>query len=128
MKRKGRAISVLAVIFLSVAGLILICLLGLYIYSRFAIDFDGDVMLFDRSRAFESTTFFADADKTDSEYTSVELEISGSLKKIHYSLDEISPYLKNGFIAVFFMELSLVTQLPRVQFPQLHPPRLSGDV
>ncbi len=100
MKRKKRAISALAIVILSVGGLFLLCVGGLYIYSRFAIDFDGDVELFSHSAVFESTAFFADSDKSDVEYTPVQLEISGSLKKIHYTLDEISPYLKWGFIAV----------------------------
>ncbi len=100
MKKKKSAISVLAIIFLSLGGLVLLTVGGLYIYSRLFIDFDGDVELFKHSGKFESTTFYADSDKTDNEYTPVELEISGKIKKIHYSLDEISPYLKNGFIAV----------------------------
>lgn len=100
MKRKRKAITVLAIIFLSLGGLALAGLGGLYIYSRYAIDFDGDVELFDHSGSFESTTFYADEDKSDNEYTPTELEISGSIKKIHYSLDEISPCLKDGFVAV----------------------------
>ncbi|MBR3806390.1 MAG: transglycosylase domain-containing protein [Clostridia bacterium] len=100
MKTKKRAISALAIIIISVGGLFLLGLGGLYIYSKFAIDFDGDVELFSHSASFESTAFFADSDKTDDEYTPVQLEISGPLKKIHYSLDEICPYLKWGFIAV----------------------------
>ena len=100
MRTKKRAITALAIVILSVGGLIVLVLGGLYIYSKFAIDFDRDIELFSNSAGFESTSFFADSDKTDTEYTPVQLEISGSLKKIHYSLDEISPYLKWGFIAV----------------------------
>lgn len=100
MKGKRRLISIFAIIFLSFAGAVLLGLGGIYIYSRYAIDFDGDIELFNHSRSFESTAFYADLNKNDREYTPTELEISGSLKKIHYSLEDISRYLKEGFVAV----------------------------
>lgn len=100
MKKLKKALKVSALIILIFAALAALLLVGLFVYARVNIDFDGDTRLFEYSSHFESTCFYADSDPEDGKYTPTELEISGSLKKIHYSLDEISPYLKYGFIAV----------------------------
>ncbi|MBR4836535.1 MAG: penicillin-binding protein, partial [Clostridia bacterium] len=50
-----------------------------------------DEKLFDSSRSFESTLFYAEGEV---------IETSGSIRKLHYTLDEISPYVSRGFIAV----------------------------
>ncbi len=100
MKKFKKALFFAAIIILCLAGIVLAVLLGLFVYARCNIDFEGDTRLFDASGSFESTLFFADSDPTDEEYTPAELEISGGLKKLYCSLDEVSPYLKWGFIAV----------------------------
>ena len=104
MQTKRKAILIVGVAVLGTAVFCAIIILGLYLYSALNIDFDGDVKLFSRSRVFESTTFYATLggvpEEFDSEYVPVELEISGSLKKVHYTLDEISPYIKYGFVAM----------------------------
>ena len=68
-----------------------------FLYSR--INFEADERLFESSVRWNSTTFYADSEP-GGEYTPVELESSGSIRKSYYMLDEISDYLKDGFIAV----------------------------
>ncbi len=63
------------------------------------LDFRGDEELFESSRRWNSTTFYADADEKEG-YQPMKIEISGEIRKQHYMLDEISPYISNGFIAV----------------------------
>ena len=81
-----------------------IFLISVIIFAIFAIlvfavykgiNFEADERLFEGSKGFGSTEFYANE---DGEWKSV--ETSGSIRKIYYSLDEISPYVTNGFIAV----------------------------
>ncbi len=96
MKKKNRILITAGAVILSVTLFAVLGFSALFIYSKVNIDFDGDVKLFSHSQNFESTKFYAIADNS----LPVELEIAGSLKKIHYPLDEISPYLKYGCLAV----------------------------
>lgn len=91
MERQKRTISVIAISLFSVALVFAIAfgLLVAFIYRD--IDFQVDERLFDSSRSFESTLFYAEGEV---------IESSGSIRKLHYSLDEISPYVSRGFIAV----------------------------
>ena len=91
MKRQKRTISIIAICLFSVALVFAIAfgLLVVFIYKD--IDFQVDEKLFDSSRSFESTLFYAEGEVVES---------SGSIRKLHYSLDEISPYVSRGFIAV----------------------------
>ncbi len=59
------------------------------------INFEGDERLFEGSQGFGSTTFLAE---NNGEW--IEVETSGSIRKSYYSLNEISPYITKGFIAV----------------------------
>ena len=59
------------------------------------INFEGDERLFEGSQGFGSTTFLAE---NSGEW--IEVETSGSIRKSYYSLNEISPYITKGFIAV----------------------------
>ncbi len=95
MKKKNKIVITAGVIILTIALAVALGFLILFIYSKVNIDFDGDVKLFSYSRTYESTTFYAMKDDIP-----VELELAGSLRKVHYSLDEISPYLKLGYLAV----------------------------
>ncbi len=99
MSNQGKALKLLAftILFLSVATALGIGVLLFTVYKD--INFTADELLFDNSRSFESTRFFANASDGE-EYEPVAIEISGSIRKVHYSLDEISTYLKEGFIAV----------------------------
>ena len=96
----GRVLTVTALIILSAATLIMLVLFSLYLYARANIDFDADEAMFETSLHWDSTTFYADEYKTDAEYTPIAIETSGSLKKTYYSLDQISDYVKDGFISV----------------------------
>ncbi len=58
------------------------------------ISFEGDERLFESACGFNSTTFYADGE------VPVAIETGGNIKKMFYSLDEISPYVKGGFVAV----------------------------
>ena len=89
MRKLKKALKVSALVILIFAALAALLLVGLFVYARINIDFDGDTRLFEYSSHFESTCFYADSDSEDGKYTPTELEISGSLKKIHYSLEEI---------------------------------------
>lgn len=84
----------------SLAVICALAVLGLAIYIKTNIDFESDEILFSRAAVHNSTTFFRDAYPSDDEYTPVELEISGGLKKIYYSLDEIPEVIKKGILDV----------------------------
>lgn len=71
--------------------------LAIFVYR--GINFEADERLFEGSLSFESTTFYAYQNDGD-EYKPVAIEQSGSVRKVFYSGDEISRYLKDGFIAV----------------------------
>ena len=95
MKSRGKGIKRLAL------WLFLICLVSAVVFALLVffvyrgINFEADERLFEGSRGFGSTTFYADY---KGEMTAI--EISGSMRKIYYTLDEISPYIKDGFVAV----------------------------
>ena len=100
MSKSGkRIIKILSLTILSFAiatAIAFVCLTA-FIYKD--INFEADEILFEGARSFNSTTFYADA-SDDMEDSPVAVEISGNMRKIHYSLDEMSKYLKDGFIAV----------------------------
>ena len=75
--------------------LVLLTFAGLVFYVYSGINFERDERLFEGSQGFESTGFYA---KDGEEWILV--ETSGSLTKSYYSLDEISSYVKDGFVAV----------------------------
>ena len=104
MKSKIKIIVRVALWIFTLTLVALTVLFSICLYAYAKIDLDGDITLFSRSRSFESTTFYANKNGTalrlDEDYEPVELEISGALKKIHYPLEEISPYLKRGIVAV----------------------------
>ena len=99
MRDKGdslkKTVFIISIIIVSLAVILLIGIA--LIYAR--IDFRADEELFESSRQWSSTTFYADEEESEG-YQPVEIEISGEIRKIHSSLDEISPYIKRGFIAV----------------------------
>ena len=99
MKRQKRLISIIAISIFSLAAVLAI-VFGVSIAIIYKdIDFAVDENLFDSSGSFESTVFYADSGK-GRDYEPVAIETSGSIRKIHYDLDEISPFVVNGFIAV----------------------------
>ena len=99
MKRSGRAVKFSTGVILAfiIITLLILMVLGCVVYSK--INFEADERLFESSRRWNSTTFYADSEP-GGEYTPVEVETSGSIRKSHYTLDEISKYLTKGIIAV----------------------------
>ena len=69
-----------------------------YVYR--GINFEADEKLFESAAGYHSTTFYANGAGEGEDYKPVAIEISGTMRKLFYSYDEISPYLKDGFIAV----------------------------
>lgn len=89
-----------AFLIVSLCVIVLLIILTVFIaIIYFKLDFRGDEELFESSRRWSSTTFYADSDEKEG-YQPLEIEISGEIRKQHYMLEEISPYLTNGFIAV----------------------------
>ena len=99
MRIMKKAIKVIGITLLasSIITVLALGITGLFIYKN--VNFEADERLFDSSRSFNSTSFYA-SENIDGEYTPVLIETSGSIKKSHYSLDEIGYYVKAGFIAV----------------------------
>ena len=95
MGRYNRQIVFVAKWIFIVSIATLVCFFGLIVYIYKGINFERDEKLFEGSRGFESTGFYA---MENGEWTLV--ETSGTLNKSYYTLEEISPYVKNGFIAV----------------------------
>lgn len=97
-KCKGLKITACVIVCLSLVVTLVFGILVVFIYE--GINFEGDERLFEGASSFSSTTFFADSHQDNGKYTPVPIEISGEMRKIRYSLGEISPYIKEGFIAV----------------------------
>ncbi len=97
MKTKRKILGIAAIVIASVTALLFIGVIALSVYSS---GFSSDDELFEKSRAWNSTVFYSNAAPYSEEYIPVESELSGSIRKAFFSLDEISPYLKDGFIAV----------------------------
>lgn len=72
---------------------------SLVIYTRRTLNFEGDEVLFEKSLKWESTSFYASADPYG-EYSPVKIETAGHLEKQYFPLEEISPLLIDGFVAV----------------------------
>lgn len=104
MNKRKRMLLYSAGTVVSLALLLLFALGGLILYSYANIDFETDLALFERAKSFNATTFYASAtpygESFSDGYTPEKIETSGTLKKEFYSIDEISPYLIDGFIAV----------------------------
>ncbi len=94
-KAKSRYVKAIGAIIGIFALILLICFVSIYVYAKTNIDFDADVRLFSDSRSTEGTRFYANRGDIP-----VELEMAGTLKKIHYSLEDISPYIIKGYLAV----------------------------
>lgn len=101
MKAKGKPVKICALIVFSSAVLVALVFFLMVVFVYRGIDFEADERLFESARGFGSTTFYANsAEGGSNKYEPVAIEISGSIRKICYSLDEIGPYLSRGFVAV----------------------------
>lgn len=101
MKGSVSRLKLTAIIIFSSAVLVALIFGLLVIFVYRGINFEADERLFESAAGFHSTTFYANgAEEGSSEYEPVAIEISGSVRKIFYSQQEISPYVKDGFVAV----------------------------
>lgn len=74
-------------------------LLGVYIFAKFNINYEADERMFEASKVWEPTKFYArDLSLDTEEY--VEADSVGSVQRSVYPLDAISQELRDGFIAV----------------------------
>ena len=101
MKGKTKGLKITAIIIFSSAVLVALTFGLLVVFVYKGINFEADERLFESARGFDSTTFYANgSDESGDRYEPVAIEISGSMRKIFYSSEEIGDYLKDGFIAV----------------------------
>ena len=99
MSRTNKVIKIigLTIFILSVLVILALGIVGIFIYKN--VNFEADERLFDSSRSFNSTSFYAN-EAVGNDYKPILIETSGNIRKSHYSLDEISGYVKAGFVAV----------------------------
>ena len=96
MKGLRKAVKISAAVVLSITVLTIIIFGCVLIFTYKNINFDLDERLFESSRHYNSTTFFA----ADKEGGYIPIETSGSINKLHYPTSEISPLLKKGIVSV----------------------------
>ena len=94
-----KIVKITALVLVSTAILTALAAGALVIYTRHTLNFEGDEVLFEKSLKWESTAFYASADPYG-EYVPVRMETAGSLEKQYFPLEEISPLLIDGFVAV----------------------------
>lgn len=100
MKRSSGRVKFIA-IFIFTSAVIVSIAFGMILFFIYrGINFEADEQLFENAAGFHSTTFYANGSADDEEYHPVAVEISGTMRKLFYSYDEISPYIKDGFVAV----------------------------
>ncbi len=100
MKGSTRRLKFTAIIIFSSAALVALIFGLLVIFVYRGINFEADERLFESAAGFHSTTFYADISEGGDSYEPVAIEIGGSMRKLFYSFEEISPYVKEGFVAV----------------------------
>ncbi len=94
-----KVLKAVALILVAVAVLAAVLTCALIIYSHRTLNFDGDEQLFERSLKWESTAFYASADPYGA-YAPIKIETAGTLEKQYFPLEQMSPYLIDGFVAV----------------------------
>ena len=100
MRKSNKKLKIFAIALFSTA-LMLAAVFGfLTVYAYKGINFEADERLFESASSFNSTVFFANGNDENGDYVPVAIETGGSIRKIFYSLDEISKYIKDGFVAV----------------------------
>ena len=101
MKGRHKGLKLTALIIFFGATLIGIVFTALILVVYKNINFEADERLFENAAEYSSTTFYANgAEDKMEKYMPVAIEISGSMRKIFYSSEEISEYIKDGFVAV----------------------------
>ena len=102
--RKNKLLKALAITAAIPAVIALFAIIGLHIFAKFNINYEADEALFESSRSWDPTVFYADstpvAERDANGYSEIEVARTGSIRKAYYSVSEISDYLKRGFVAV----------------------------
>lgn len=98
MKRKILIVIASLIIVCTVLSIISVTIILAYYKKNINVEYDE--LLFNREKGASSTIIYANSSCSGDEYVPVRLDIGGNSKKIYYSLDEISRYLIDGFIAV----------------------------
>ncbi len=100
MRGSHRGIKRLATLIFVISSLVAIAFSLLVIYVYRGINFEADERLFESAAGYQSTTFYYNGGEKGEEYRPVAIEISGGMRKLYYSTDEIGEYLKAGIISV----------------------------
>ena len=100
MKGYAGRLKFIATIIFSTAAVIAFIFGIIVFYVYRGINFEADEKLFESAAGYHSTTFYVNEAEDGEKYEPVAIEISGTMRKLFYSYEEISPYLKNGFVAV----------------------------
>lgn len=99
MDKKRRLLKGAAIAVGIFTSLFVALLLGVYIFAKFNINYEADERMFEASRVWEPTKFYArDLSLGTDEY--VEVDSVGNVQRSVYPLDAISQELRDGFIAV----------------------------
>ena len=101
MKKKNSGLRLTALVIFSGAIIVGIAFTLLVIFVYKNINFEADERLFENAAEYSSTTFYVNGTEDKIyDYLPIAIEISGNMRKIFYSTDEISDYLKDGAVAV----------------------------
>lgn len=101
MKKKNSGLRLTALLIFSGAIIVGIVFTFLVVFVYTNINFEADERLFENAAGYSSTTFYVNgAENKADDYLPIAIEISGNMRKIFYSTDEISDYLKDGAVAV----------------------------
>lgn len=103
MKRKNKLLKWFSIAIASMFAICVISVGGLYIFAKVGINYEADEMMVEKSLRWEPTKFYARSsafydDSRGDDFVLIERE--GGFKKEYYPLDDISPYLLEGFVAV----------------------------
>ena len=99
---KKRVFKAIAIAILAFAILISVATIIAVATVKRSGSFETDELLFQAAKRETLTRFFANASNTPGEYVPIEIEVMTMGKEIksYYTLDLISDYIKDGFIAV----------------------------
>ena len=100
MFKEKRILLITSATIISFALIVLFALIFIAVFTAKNINYANDDKLFLKSKSFNSTSFYADSSPYDDEYTPIKVELSGSIRKMYTRIEEITPLLIDGFIAV----------------------------
>ncbi len=103
MKCAGKVLKIISLTIVVVVFTLIIACSGLFIYARKNIDTDADEMLFKLAKQGNITEFYANGAPLGSDYyipVKIDSAAHVEAKKRWCSINEVSSYLKDGFVAV----------------------------